>query len=334
MIRSPVPNLSSVEPGAAPPTAVSDGRPLGEPKPRPWLTLAVAATCVVIFANVGLQDGPPTWDLLSRWGAPPAQRIWSGAYWGLVSSALVHVAPWHLLFNLYWLWILGGTLERSIGPLRWALFFVGAAIVSSSAQLALSDSSGIGLSGVLYSFFGFMWVRRGAEPAFSKVVSSQTALLFVAWLVGCIVATALGLWKVGNAAHVGGLALGLTVGWAANEKSNWALPKFVVAALLFAAIGSVFWAPWSFRWLAAKGYEAHAKGNYRSAVDWYLRSRRFNRETIWVMQNLALAYNGLGDASAFAATMKELRQLSPSAADLVEQELAQTAPKAAERSAE
>ena len=256
------------------------------------------------------------------WGAPPGQEIWRGAYWALVTSVFVHLALWHLAFNLYWLWVLGGTLERSIGSLRWLSLFLGAAIVSSAAQLAVSDSSGIGLSGVIYAFFGFMWVRRRAYPVFSRVLTRQTLLLFIVWLVGCIVATALGVWDVGNAAHIAGLAFGLAAGWALDAEPNSAWPKVAVAALTVASLVPLFWCPWSFQWVASKGYDAHAKGDYRSAVGWYLDSQRFGQEPAWVMQNLALAYNSLGDSTAFVATMDKLRRLSPSAARSIEDEIA------------
>lgn len=29
-----------------------------------------------------------------------------GSYWGLVTSVFVHIQLWHIIFNIYWIWIL------------------------------------------------------------------------------------------------------------------------------------------------------------------------------------------------------------------------------------
>ncbi|HEV8232285.1 MAG TPA: rhomboid family intramembrane serine protease [Thermoanaerobaculia bacterium] len=288
---------------------------------KPWLTWAAAAVCIVVYAGAGLRGEAPSWDTLAMWGAPPPQAIWGGAYWALITSVFVHLALWHLAFNLYWLWILGRTLERSIGSLRWLGLFLGAAIVSSGVELGASGSTGIGLSGVIYAIFGFMWVAKRSYPAFSRVVTRQTVWLFIGWLIGCVLATVLRVWNVGNAAHISGLALGLTTGAAFVRRPDSAGPKTAVALLLVGSVVPLFWCPWSFQWVAAKGYEAHERGDYRSAVVWYLRSQRFNQEPVWVLQNLAFAYHSLGNTTSFAATMEKLRRLKPDAASAVERDI-------------
>ena len=69
----------------------------------------------------------------------------------------------------------------------------------------MSDSTGIGASGVVYAFFGFMWAARRHFQSFPEVLDQQTANIFMVWPGGCIIATYLEIWDVGNAAHVSGL---------------------------------------------------------------------------------------------------------------------------------
>jgi len=171
----------------------------------PVLTWIVCAACVGIFVELsqGKSHISNTLFYLTSSG------IRSGNYWGLLTSVFTHVQLWHLLFNVYWLWILGGLLEPAIGRLNWMGFFLIAAIASSGAQFATSGSTGIGASGVVYAMFGFMWIGRERYPGFQRIVTKQTILLFLGWLIFCIIATRLNIFRVGNTAHVAGLLFGV-----------------------------------------------------------------------------------------------------------------------------
>ena len=165
-------STSASDPITSPGAVTTDSAPatprLAEIRTKPWLTWIIATVCVGIFVGVNLSGDASSWEGMRRWGAPPAQSVWDGASWGLVTSVFVHLAIWHLAFNLYWLWILGRILETTIGSTRWLAFFVASAIVSSAAQLAVSGATGIGLSGVIYAVFGFMWVGQRAYPGFAR----------------------------------------------------------------------------------------------------------------------------------------------------------------------
>src|SRR5688500_18062279 len=81
----------------------------------PWVTWLACAACLVIFVALSVQDDAASWESLARFGYLPANSIWEGDYWALVTSAFVHLALWHLVFNVYWLWVLGSHMERAIG---------------------------------------------------------------------------------------------------------------------------------------------------------------------------------------------------------------------------
>ena len=287
------------------------------PHGKPWLTWLTGAACLTVFAGLRLSGPDPSEAVLAHWGAPSSPAIWHGAYWALVTSAFVHLAVWHIAFNLYWLWILGRVLEGAIGRLGWIALFLGAAIVSSGAELAAAGATGIGLSGVIYGFFGFLWAGRSKRPEFAAVATRQTVNLFLGWFVFCVVATRLGFWNVANAAHAGGLLFGLAAGWAFVVAPRAILPKAAVATLAAGALVPLFWCPWQFPWVAIKAYDAHVRGDYQAAVDGYLRAERFQEEPVWVLENLALAYANLGDPKYFV-TLEKLRRLDPAAAGYVQ----------------
>src|SRR5678816_3023082 len=134
--------------------------------------------CVFLYTVVAAAGGDQSWDILARWGYLPPHRIWEGAWWSLVSSAVIHLALWHVAFNVYWLWELGGAVERVLGPVRYLGFVLASAFVSSAVQLAVSGTTGHGASGVGYALCGLMGAARRREPAFLHALGERTAPLF------------------------------------------------------------------------------------------------------------------------------------------------------------
>jgi GlpG protein len=269
---------------------------------------------VVVFVGVNASGDADSGDGLRRWGALPAGDIWEGHWWALVTSAFVHVALWHVAFNVYWLFVLGQALEGVIGTARWLLFCVAAAFVSSAAQLAVSDDTGIGFSGVLYAFFGFMWIARPRWPRFEQVVDQNTVGMFTVWLVACFVLTYAGIWQVGNAAHLAGLAWGGLLGAAVAIPRRRVVARVGAAALLLASVGLLFYAPWSRTWLADRAYRLHERKEYRAAAPYYLRALDRGVDPTWAWHNLTDVYRALGETDKYEAALARLRALDPDAA--------------------
>ena len=187
---------------------VQDGQNANLVKRGSLLTWIACMACIAIFLQLMQKGNYASWAALSKFGYLSPNDIWDGKYWGLITSVFVHTQLWHIAFNVYWLWILGGALEHSIGHVYWLVFFIMAALVSSGIQFGASGSSGIGLSGVGYGMFGFMWVARDHYPEFQMILTKQIVILFVSWLIFCVVASFLHIMNVGNGAHIGGLLFG------------------------------------------------------------------------------------------------------------------------------
>jgi len=320
---------------SAPSVRSADSPDVAEPltgkRPKPWLTWGACAISILIFLGLSTEGDSPSWDSLSKWGAPPPDEIWAGAYWAILTSVFVHQALWHLAFNLYWLWIFGGVLERVLGSVRWFFLFATAAVFSSAVELAFAGTTGIGLSGVVYAFFGFLWLAQRRSPAFGGVVTRQTVTVFIAWLIGCWVATLAKIWEVGNEAHLSGLVFGMAVAATFVGRPRLLLPRIGMALVFLLSLVPLVWCPWSFWWVAHKAYEAHGKGDYQSAVRWYRRGLEFDKNRAWVMQNLAFCYYALGNESDFTSALQQLRSLDPKAAQEVEQSLEQDTEAAEQR---
>ena len=288
-----------------------------EPSRLPWLTGLFAVVCVAIFLGMSAQRQPDTWEVLTRFGYLPATSIWEGSYWALVSSVFVHFDPLHLAFNVYWLWVLGSRLERTIGSLRFLGFFVLSAFVSSSIELAFAGDTGIGASGVVYAMFGFMWLAGDRYPQFNSVLTSRTIQIFMFWMVGCVVATYLNIWEVGNAAHISGLVFGLAVAGFFVLPQRKLLFRAGLIALFVVSVVPLFWSPWSASWLGHKAYKAHAAKEYGVALDLYTKLLRLEPENAWAYLNRSEVYQVLGDTGRARADYQRACEIDP---DLVEPE--------------
>ena len=283
------------------------------------LTLAACAWCVVVFLALGLRGGDVTWAEAAPWGHLPPASVWEGKPWVLFTSAFVHIEPMHLLFNLYWLWILGNILEQKIGSLRFAVFFAIAAWISSSLQLLLEGNAGIGMSGVNYALFGFGWVARRKMPEFAAILNQQTVAIFVLWLVGCAIATHLGLANIANGAHLGGLLVGVAAASVFLNEKRW-LGALGLAALAALSFVTLRWCPASPDWNGLQAMRAHDARRYDEALAWYQKALDRGADASWAWSNIALVHLGRGDAPGYKSALARLRAVDSKAAQEIEGE--------------
>jgi membrane associated rhomboid family serine protease len=159
-----------------------------------------------------------------------------GELWRLVTSIFPHLSIWHLLFNVYWLWVFGNHVKTAA---RLLLFAVG----SGSLEFAFSNG-GAGLSGVGYGFFGLLWILSSREERFRDSMDRRTIELFVIWFFFCIFTTAANIMPVGNTAHGAGAVLGVLTGFAITLPRHRApIVACIGAILLFGLWAATFGRP-------------------------------------------------------------------------------------------
>ncbi|MCI5126085.1 MAG: rhomboid family intramembrane serine protease, partial [Candidatus Electrothrix sp. AR5] len=214
----------------------------------PWITYAVIFLCTSLWAYLNFAENFPYYEEVVSAVAPRGFRIWTGAVWGLATAAFVHFDFWHILFNMWWTKDFGRVLEPGMGQKNYLLFILCAAVVSSGAQLLLSDQTGIGFSGVVYAMFGFGVVARRAHPQYREIVDTRTVQWLLGWLVLCIILTYFDVLNIANAAHVGGLVFGLCVGMVFVSRSYVGLCSLVLVLLAAMTVLSVTYLPWSEGW--------------------------------------------------------------------------------------
>lgn len=273
----------------------------------PVLTVLTMLWCVAVFLMINLQ-ADKSWVSVAKWGYYSDDAIFKGAPWALLTGAFVHVDPIHLAFNMYWLFILGGALEKSIGWPKWILFVVTSAFVSSGLQL-LSGNAGIGFSGVGYAMLGFCWLTKGRYPEVARVVNQRLVNMFLGWGVLCIVLTYAKVMNIGNFAHAGGLAFGALVGLAVDRPKFRPLSAVGLVVLAACAITSVVWNPFSADWVSGKAIKAHDREDFAEAARQYRRALDLGEDPRWIWSNLARIYGYREDAANYKDAIEHLRAL-------------------------
>lgn len=249
------------------------------------VTFAVMGVAVVVTVGYWLEVEWVKDYLLMN---PPS--IWDGQLWRLVTACFLHANFLHLIFNLYWVWILGSLLEQWLGPARYTALLLLFAFGSSAAQFTF-DGPAVGLSGVGFALFGLFYALRLQKDFAAAVMSPQTVQIWVIWFFACIVLTYAKVMPVGNTAHGVGALIGWAVGRAllARRTALW-LTALTAAVLLLT--GAAFYQPWSGDYAWHQGYKLLMRGDTAGALAWYRQAARAkpdNRDLQQVVKTLEKA---------------------------------------------
>lgn len=131
--------------------------------------------------------------------------------WRLFTPMLMHLNLLHIIFNMIWWVELGRVIERfqSSWQLTWITLVTGA--LSAVAQFLSTGPAFGGLSGVVYGLLGYLWIYGRINPAAGYALRKEVVILMLGWLVFCYVGLAD---IVANEAHLAGLLTGCVLGTA------------------------------------------------------------------------------------------------------------------------
>lgn len=92
------------------------------------------------------------------------EKIQEGELWRLFTPSLLHHDIFHLIFNMFWLVLLGPPLERYLKAPAFVLFTLSAACLSNIAQYYVSGFSFLGASGIIAAYGGFLFTHIRLHP--------------------------------------------------------------------------------------------------------------------------------------------------------------------------
>jgi membrane associated rhomboid family serine protease len=286
------------------------------PSPALWLRYPITA-CVAVLAIVAAIQSSAGQNINPVFLSDTGDCLREP--WRLLTSALFHLGPIHLIFNLYWLWVFGTFIEDRFGHGATLAIFCLFAAGSMAAELAIFRG-GVGLSGVGYGLFGLLWVLSRRDPRFRDAVDSQTIQLMVGWFFLCIALTVTDVWRVANVAHGVGCVLGILLGWtiAARGVATRAWRGAIVAMVFVLCIagGTVARSYVNLtddvgRDFAYRGYQALLHRDYQQAATLYEKAVAIDSHQHGWWNNLGIAYYHLDRAAEAQDALNRADALKP-----------------------
>jgi membrane associated rhomboid family serine protease len=132
-------------------------------------------------------------------------------YWRLITSGFLHANLLHILFNMYFIYVIGTMLEPAIGTARFlAVYFTALLVGSFGALLFTPNAYTVGASGAAFGLMGCLVViyrDRGIDLWQSGL--GLTILLNLG--------ISLSVRGISIGGHLGGLLGGLIAGWLVVE---------------------------------------------------------------------------------------------------------------------
>jgi rhomboid protease GluP len=117
-------------------------------------TIALLVALGLIYGLELLWGGPDAIGTLYRMGASDRASVLNGQWWRLITPALLHGGPVHILVNGWSLWALGAVMEPLLGSARFLTLYTLGGIVAAVASTALGAGMSVGASGAIFALAG------------------------------------------------------------------------------------------------------------------------------------------------------------------------------------
>jgi rhomboid protease GluP len=248
--EAPRTSVPEIKP-AAPDIGVAEAMAVpAEPEPPRPLPLLSIALIVVLFIAMAIEmtfgfEG-------ARWSVTPRTLLAFGGlqkimvvnydqWWRMITAALLHIDPVHLILNSAALYIAGRVLEPLIGRAWMGALLVIGAVTGALASLTFNEPGivSVGASGAVIALFAAMYVLsfRLPDNDYRKEVRKNAVWIIILSFLP-FAASASGA-KVDIGAHFGGAVGGVLVAFVvlAFWRDASSMPRFRAVALAICATG-------------------------------------------------------------------------------------------------
>ena len=181
----------------------------------PPATLALVGISTLVYLAMTYLDHPAIVRplLISEYVRPALSEIRHGQLWRLVTPVFLHFSVFHIVFNMLWTWELGRLIEARQGAFMLLVLTALIGAISNLGQYYVTGPWFGGMSGVVYGYFGYLWIQGRFNPAFGIRLARPVVYLLLGWLVVAwsgILEMLFDL-QVANTAHTAGLISGIVL---------------------------------------------------------------------------------------------------------------------------
>lgn len=180
-------------------------------RPRAWVNGTLIILNILYFLYLELAGSTEDAYFMLEHGAMYGPFVLRGhEYYRLLTSVFMHFGINHIVNNMLVLFVLGDNLERALGKVKYLIFYlicgVGANVVSMLLEMPFEDwSVGVGASGAIFGVVGGLIYVVAVNRGRLEDLSTRQLVIMAAFSLY------LGFTSTGvdNAAHVGGLIIGI-----------------------------------------------------------------------------------------------------------------------------
>lgn len=183
------------------------------PEDRPFLAYLLIAINVVIFL-AGFISSEIEFQLFVNGALFPPLIVFESQAYRLFTAMFLHGSIGHIFFNVYALYVIGGTVEPIFGRARFLLIYLLGGLSGSVLSLALGDffSPSVGASGAVFAIFAADAVHLYQHRrVYANVQGRLRHMLFLIGMnlfIGIVPGS-----NIDNWGHIGGVLGGLLLAW-------------------------------------------------------------------------------------------------------------------------
>ncbi|MBM3124906.1 MAG: rhomboid family intramembrane serine protease [Chloroflexi bacterium] len=149
----------------------------------PLVTLLLILVNVLVFLYESRLSPAGLQAFILDWGLIP-QQLKDGpqaAWWTVFTSMFMHGGWFHILTNMWVLFIFGDNVEARLGGIPYLIFYLSSGIAAAALQIALLPASGIPVVGASGAIAGVLGAYMLLFP--QSRVASLVPILFIFTLV-------------------------------------------------------------------------------------------------------------------------------------------------------
>ena len=151
--------------------------------------------------------------VLLRMGAKSRALIYYGQWWRLVTAIFLHAGLFHIGMNLWCLFDLGPAVESLFSTTKFIVLYLVTGVAGFLLSTWWSPGMSIGASGAILGLIGILIGASFHHGGLGKEYRGQ----LWRWVIYILIFGLLPFFAVDNAAHIGGLASGLILGYVVPE---------------------------------------------------------------------------------------------------------------------
>ena len=204
---------------------------------KPIATYVLILINIIVFILMYLLgNGSEDTQTLINFGANYVVLTKAGEYYRIITSAFLHIGIFHLLINMYSLYIVGTQVEYFYGKVKYLIIYFFSAIMGSLFTVALSSANTVaaGASGAIFGLLGsilYFGVKYRGYIG-NSLINQIVPVVILNLIIGFTTP------GIGNAAHIGGLiggyliSMGVGIGIDNREQKSSRVNGIVISVIL------------------------------------------------------------------------------------------------------